>query len=70
MLVLSRKKGQELIIGDNIRIYVSRVAGNRVTLGIDAPSGVSVMRAELAELVDAFNEHQQPDEQPAAAVPR
>jgi carbon storage regulator CsrA len=54
MLVLSRKKGQELIIGDNIRIYVSRVTGNRVTLGIEAPQGVNVVRAELSEIVRAF----------------
>lgn len=47
MLVLSRKAGQELVIGENIRITVNRVGGNRVTLGIHAPDEVRVMRGEL-----------------------
>ena len=37
MLVLSRKIGEKLVIGDNITVVVSRVAGNRVTLGIGEP---------------------------------
>jgi carbon storage regulator len=47
MLVLSRKIGEKLVIGDNITVVVSRVAGNRVTLGIEAPSEVRVVRGEL-----------------------
>jgi carbon storage regulator len=47
MLVLSRKVGEKLVIGDNITIVVNRVAGNRVTIGIDAPDSVRVIRAEL-----------------------
>lgn len=47
MLVLSRKVGERLVIGDNITVVVSRVAGNRVTLGIEAPNSVRVVRAEL-----------------------
>lgn len=47
MLVLSRKIGEKLIIGDNITVVVSRVAGNRVTLGIEAPSDVRIVRGEL-----------------------
>lgn len=47
MLVLSRKPGEKLIIGDNITVTVNRVAGNRVTLGIDAPSDVRIVRGEL-----------------------
>ena len=47
MLVLSRKEGEKLVIGDNITIVVSRVAGNRVTLGIEAPSDVRIIRGEL-----------------------
>jgi carbon storage regulator len=54
MLVLSRKVGQELVIGDNIRVIVSRVAGNRVSLGIQAPDSVHVIRAELQEIRDEF----------------
>ena len=47
MLVLSRKIGEKLVIGDNITVVVSRVAGNRVTLGIEAPSEVRIIRGEL-----------------------
>jgi carbon storage regulator len=52
MLVLSRKIGEKLIIGDNITVVVSRVAGNRVTLGIEAPNDVRVIRGELQVAVD------------------
>jgi carbon storage regulator CsrA len=54
MLVLSRKMGQELVIGDNIRIAVSRIAGNRVTLGISAPNDVRIVRGELEPIVRSF----------------
>ena len=47
MLVLSRKEGEKLVIGDNITVVVSRVAGNRVTLGIEAPAEVRIIRGEL-----------------------
>lgn len=47
MLVLSRKPREEIKIGDNIRIVIHRVAGNRVTLGIAAPKDMKVVRGEL-----------------------
>lgn len=47
MLVLSRKVGEQLIIGDNIRVVIHRVAGNRVTVGIEAPNDVRIVRGEL-----------------------
>lgn len=47
MLVLSRKEGEKLVIGDNISVVVTRVAGNRVTLGIEAPADVRIVRGEL-----------------------
>lgn len=47
MLVLSRKVGERIVIGDGIVISVNRLANNRVTLGISAPADVRVVRAEL-----------------------
>jgi carbon storage regulator CsrA len=47
MLVLSRKVGEQLVIGDNIRVVIHRVAGNRVTIGIEAPNDVRIIRGEL-----------------------
>ena len=47
MLVLSRKAGEEILIGHDVRLVVHRIAGNRVALGVVAPKDVPVMRAEL-----------------------
>jgi carbon storage regulator len=47
MLVLSRKPGEQLRIGDNITITVVEVRGNRVKIGIEAPRNVGVVRSEL-----------------------
>ncbi|QDS95224.1 Carbon storage regulator [Roseimaritima multifibrata] len=47
MLVLSRKEGERLVIGDNVTITVNRINGNRVTLGIEAPREVRIVRGEL-----------------------
>jgi carbon storage regulator len=47
MLVLSRKPGEQVYIGNHITITVVEIKGNRVRIGIDAPGDVSVLRAEL-----------------------
>jgi len=47
MLVLTRRVGETLIIGDNIKITVVGVKGGQVRLGIDAPKEISVQREEL-----------------------
>lgn len=54
MLVLSRKVGERIQIGDDITLVISKVAGNRVTVGIEAPSDVRIVRGELAPLVEEF----------------
>ena len=54
MLVLSRKLGETIKIGDNISVTVNKVSGNRVVLGIEAPGSVRVMRGELVEFRDGF----------------
>lgn len=56
MLVLSRKVGEKIVINDQITVVVSRVAGNRVTLGIEAPQHMKIIRGELAPLVNSFRE--------------
>ena len=48
MLVLSRKVGERLVIGDNITVVINRIAGNRVTIGIEAPNDVRIVRGELS----------------------
>ncbi len=49
MLVLSRKRSERILIGSDICITVVKLEGNQVRLGIDAPSALPVMRAELLE---------------------
>lgn len=49
MLVLSRKKNETVMIGDSIKVTVTRIAGERVRLSIDAPKTVSVYRGEIAD---------------------
>ena len=56
MLVLTRKIGQEIIIGDKIRITITQVKGDRVRIGIDAPSDISVDRQEIHERRREFAE--------------
>lgn len=47
MLVLSRRLGETLIIGDEIKVTVLGISGNQVRLGIAAPKEVSVHREEV-----------------------
>lgn len=48
MLILSRKAEQEILIGEDIKLTVVRIDGNRVRIGISAPREVPVLRGELA----------------------
>lgn len=47
MLVLGRLKGQAIVIGNDIRITVEDIRGDKVRIGIDAPKSIPVMREEL-----------------------
>jgi carbon storage regulator len=51
MLVLSRKKDEKIIIGDNITVMVIEIRGDKVRLGIDAPREVTVHRQEVYEAI-------------------
>ncbi|NCT92664.1 carbon storage regulator CsrA [Cellulomonas sp. APG4] len=55
MLVLSRRVGERLVIGDNIVITVIDVRSDGVRIGIDAPREVQVNRAEVLEAVEKAN---------------
>lgn len=47
MLVLTRSVGQKIIIGNDIEIVVSSVAGEQVSIGIQAPKDIQVHREEI-----------------------
>jgi len=51
MLVLSRQSDETIIIGDNIRITIVEVRGDKVRIGIDAPRDVSVHRQEIYDAI-------------------
>jgi len=55
MLVLSRKKGQSIMIGNDIEISIVDVQGEQVRLGINAPRDVSIHRKEVFEEIAAQN---------------
>ena len=56
MLVLTRKIGEEIIINDETCVSVVRLRGNRVQIGIKAPTGVPIRRRELGEAKPAQRE--------------
>jgi carbon storage regulator len=47
MLILTRKSGEMIAIGDDIKIYIQEIRGNQVKIGIKAPSDVTVHREEV-----------------------
>lgn len=55
MLVLSRKKNESIMIGDQIEIKILAVDGDQIKLGIVAPKAVKVHRSEVFEAIQAQN---------------
>ena len=62
MLVLTRKLGQSIVIGDEVEIVVLEVRGEQVRIGIKAPKDVTVHRKEIYEQIH-------PDEEGETPVP-
>jgi carbon storage regulator len=56
MLMMTRRAGQKIVLGDDITIEVVEVAGNTVRLGVNAPRSVPVYREEIWTAVRAENE--------------
>ena len=60
MLVLSRKLGEQIVIGDNICVTVVAVRGSQVRLGFAAPEEVSIRREELGSCPDNHTKQRRP----------
>jgi carbon storage regulator len=56
MLVLSRKTGERIRIGDNVTVTIVRIGPNNVRLGIEAPRDLNIVREELCSHETLLNE--------------
>lgn len=56
MLILTRKKGEAIQIGDDIEITVLAVSGDQIKLGIEAPKNVDIHRKEIYLEIQSENE--------------
>ena len=52
MLVLSRRRGEQIVIGDGVKLSVARIRGGRVQLVIEAPDDLKIVRKEIAGFGD------------------
>jgi len=69
MLVLSRRVGESVVVGDDVTITVLEVRGDVVRIGIDAPRSIAVHRAELlAELASENQSSASPSEDAVASL--
>lgn len=55
MLILTRKSGEGLFIGDDIRITILEIRGKQIRLGIEAPTNIVVLRDEIYQRVQEEN---------------
>lgn len=62
MLVLSRQKDESIIIGDDIKVTIVDVRGDKVRLGITAPKSISVHRKEVYEAIQREKEQKKQQE--------
>lgn len=55
MLILTRKKDESIVIGDNIKIQIIAIEEGRVKIGIEAPADIEIYRSEVLEKIESEN---------------
>ncbi len=55
MLVLTRKRGERILVGDDIVITILEIKGDAIRIGVDAPSGVRIQRHEVVAAIAEAN---------------
>jgi carbon storage regulator len=65
MLILGRKEGEEIYLGNNIKIKITDINNGAVKIGIDAPREVLVLRGELKENIEASNKEANTKQEPS-----
>lgn len=55
MLILSRKKGQSIVISKDIEIVVTAIEGDQVKIGVQAPKDVTIHRKEIIKAIEQSN---------------
>ena len=68
MLVLTRKVGERIHVGDNIVLEIRRIAGNRVTVALEAPRDVRILRGELEGPAKEFRSPELKGAEPVEAL--
>ena len=68
MLVLSRKVGERIWIGDDIAVTVVRITGGGVRIGIEAPQELAVVREELKKKLEQNDELDSNDDEPPPTI--
>ena len=68
MLILQRKEGESLLIGDEIEISILSVEAGRVRLAIEAPKSISILRAELKKAAEVNREAADEEVSPLALL--
>ena len=53
MLIISRKRGESFLIGDDIEVFILDLQNDKIKVGIDAPLPITVIRKELKEISEA-----------------
>jgi carbon storage regulator len=61
MLILTRKIGQKILIGDDVQVTLLSISGNQVRMGLDAPREVSIHREEIYNRIKSQTEEERID---------